>query len=152
MWRASATVLTEVSGERQRGVWARQSGGGGGQDEAFPVACSTATNKNRNGDITRVTNVIHPNAKIMHKEKKNCDENSTFPCVGRNAEMQCRRSSNPETCFCIFKYCIQRLSWPSLQTFVCLQMKRSEKLGASFQLQSNMRSHLAKSTRKRNAI
>lgn len=70
MWRASATVLTEVSGERQRGVWARQSGGGGGQDEAFPVACSTATNKNRNGDITRVTNVIHPNAKIMHKEKK----------------------------------------------------------------------------------
>lgn len=37
--RAVQGAASEVSGEGERGVWARQRGRGGGQDQTFPVAC-----------------------------------------------------------------------------------------------------------------
>lgn len=63
------TIRTEVSREGQGGVWARQRGRRGGQDQTFPVACTTATMKKRE---------IHV---INMRGWRNCRVTSAEPCL-----------------------------------------------------------------------
>lgn len=43
----SGARRTEVSRQGQGGVWARQRGRGGGQDQTLPVACPTTAERKR---------------------------------------------------------------------------------------------------------
>lgn len=63
-------AASEVTWERQRGVWTRQRGRRGGQDQTFPVACSAAAVFSRQWQILQPPAPYYP--RVIHGLMKSC--------------------------------------------------------------------------------